>query len=75
MVSAQASVNVRLFYALTCQLNATMLSRSNWPVSERAGTYTRGIQIVKAYFAGKGEAAREKFFWRNSQELYKWQER
>lgn len=48
---------------------------SNWPVSERAGTYTRGIQLVKAYFAGKGAEAREKFFWKNSQELYQWQER
>ena len=48
---------------------------SNWPVSERAGTYTRGIQIVKSYFAGKSEEAREKFFWKNSKDLYKWEER
>ena len=48
---------------------------SNWPVSERAGTYTRGIQIVKAYLAGKSEGAREKFFWRNSKDLYRWEER
>lgn len=48
---------------------------SNWPVCERAGTYTRCIQIAKAYFAGKGPEAREKFFWRNSQDLYRWQER
>ena len=48
---------------------------SNWPVSESAGTYTRGIQIVKSYFAGKSEEAREKFFWKNSKDLYKWEER
>lgn len=48
---------------------------SNWPVSECAGTYTRGIQIVKSYFAGKSEEAREKFFWKNSKDLYKWEER
>ena len=48
---------------------------SNWPVSESAGTYTRGIQIVKSYFSRKSEEAREKFFWKNSKQLYKWEER
>lgn len=48
---------------------------SNWPVCERAGTYTRAIQIAKAYWATKSEGAREMFFWKNSKDLYKWQER
>jgi len=48
---------------------------SNWPVSEVAGTYTRGIQLVKSYFAGKSKEAGEKFFRKNSKELYKWEER
>ena len=48
---------------------------SNWPVSEGAGTYTRGIQIGKSYFAGKSAEAREKFFWKNSKDLCKWEER
>ncbi|NKB70372.1 MAG: amidohydrolase family protein [Candidatus Latescibacteria bacterium] len=48
---------------------------SNWPVSERSGDYRRGIDIVKAYFADKGEAAYEKYFWRNSQAAYRWLER
>lgn len=45
---------------------------SNWPVSERAGDYRRGIEIVKAYFSEKGDDARERFFWRNSQAAYRW---
>ncbi len=48
---------------------------SNWPVCEGAGTYTRCIQIVKSYFNEKSEIAREKFFWKNSKDLYKWQQR
>ena len=44
---------------------------SNWPVCERAGTYARCIDIVRTYFNGKGEASREKYFWRNAKKIYK----
>ena len=47
---------------------------SNWPVSERTGDYAAGINIVKAYFADKGEAATEKYFWRNAKAAYGWGE-
>ena len=45
----------------------------NWPVCERAGDYyVEGINIVKAYFQEKGEAAYQKYFWQNAQAVYKW---
>lgn len=47
---------------------------SNWPVCERAGDFTRSINIVKAYFAEKGEPASEKYFWQNAKAVYKWVE-
>lgn len=48
---------------------------SNWPVSERAGSYRTIFEIVATYFGGKGEAAKSKFFAINSQAAYKWQAR
>ncbi len=48
---------------------------SNWPVCERAGTYARGIRMVRAYFAERGPEVTEKFFWRNSQMVYGWKAR
>lgn len=46
---------------------------SNWPVSEHVGDYiANGMRIVRQYFAEKGEAACSKYFWRNSQKVYKW---
>lgn len=48
---------------------------SNWPVSDRGAPYVTVIGIVKAYFEGKGEAAAEAYFWKNSQVAYRWRER
>ena len=45
---------------------------SNWPVSERAGDYKRCVDIVKAYFGEKGEAASNKYFYANSKAAYRW---
>ena len=46
---------------------------SNWPVSEHAGDFiTNGIRIVRRYFSEKGEIACAKYFWQNSQKVYKW---
>ena len=47
---------------------------SNWPVCERAGTFVQSIDIVKAYVADKGQAAWDKYFWRNGQAAYKWRQ-
>ena len=48
---------------------------SNWPVLERAGGFVPALDIVKAYFAEKGQEASEKYFWRNAKTVYKWIER
>jgi predicted TIM-barrel fold metal-dependent hydrolase len=48
---------------------------SNWPVSERFGSYETVFTIVATYFRGKGEAAAEKFFANNARAAYKWQKR
>lgn len=48
---------------------------SNWPVSEKGGTYADQFRVVQEYFATKSEAVREKFFSKNSRDLYRWIER
>lgn len=46
---------------------------SNWPVCEHAGDFiAHGLRIVRRYFSEKGEEAYAKFFWKNSQKVYKW---
>ncbi|MGH7209718.1 MAG: amidohydrolase family protein, partial [Nitrospiraceae bacterium] len=48
---------------------------SNWPVSDLVAPYGAVIGVVKEYFAGKGEEASEKYFWRNSVKAYGWRAR
>lgn len=46
---------------------------SNWPVCEHAGDFiSNGLRIVTPFFAEKGAEASAKFFWKNSQKVYKW---
>ena len=49
---------------------------SDWPVCEHVGdSIGNGIRIVRRFFAGKGEEASRKFFWKNSRDIYKWEPR
>jgi L-fuconolactonase len=48
---------------------------SDWPNSDSWGTYKQVLQIVEAYFLGKGTAAAERYFWRNSIAAYHWVKR
>lgn len=49
-----------------------LIYASNWPVSDRVGSYAEVIGAVRAYFALKGPDASDRFFWRNSQAAYRW---
>lgn len=48
---------------------------SNWPVTEKGGTYADQFRIVSEYFTAKGREACEKYFWKNSRAAYRWLER
>lgn len=48
---------------------------SDWTNSEPMGTFTETLNVVREYFAGKGQAVAEKFFWRNSLAAYRWVKR
>lgn len=48
---------------------------SDWPNSDQWGPYPQALNIVCEYFGGKGPAAAEKFFWRNSAAAYRWVKR
>jgi len=44
---------------------------SNWPVSERGGTFDDQFKVLSEYFTGKGSEACESYFWKNALEAYK----
>ncbi len=48
---------------------------SNWPVSDKGGSYADQFKIVSDYFTAKGSEACEKYFWKNSRDVYRWIER
>lgn len=48
---------------------------SNWPVSEKGGSYADQFRIVSEYFGQKPETVRQKFFVGNSRAAYRWVER
>jgi len=45
---------------------------SDWPNCDSWGTYAQVLKIVEEYFHGKGTAAAERYFWKNSIAAYRW---
>ena len=45
---------------------------SDWPNSDHIETYPQELTLVRRYFLGKGRAAAEKVFWKNSVAAYRW---
>ena len=52
-----------------------VLYGSDWPNGDQWLPVPVGFKIVQEYFNGKGQAASEKYFWRNSTKAYKWVKR
>ena len=52
-----------------------VLYGSDWPNADQWLPVPVGFKIVQEYFMGKGRAAAEKYFWRNSIKAYKWVKR
>jgi len=48
---------------------------SDWPNSDVWAQYSQVLKIVRDYFYGKGPAAAEKYFWKNSAAAYRWVKR
>ena len=45
---------------------------SDWPNADLWGTYPQVLGLVREYVNSKGQAAAEKFFWKNSFAAYRW---
>ncbi len=45
---------------------------SDWPNSDHIETYPQELTLVREYVLGKGRAAAEKVFWKNSAAAYRW---
>ena len=52
-----------------------VLYGSDWPNGDQWLPVPVGFKIVQEYFMAKGQAAAEKYFWRNSVKAYKWVKR
>ncbi len=48
---------------------------SDWPNSDHIETYPQELTLVREYVLGKGRAAAEKIFWKNSVAAYHWVKR
>ncbi len=49
-----------------------VLFGSDWPNSDNWAPYPKVLSVVREYFMGKGRAAAEKYFWKNSVAAYRW---
>ena len=52
-----------------------LLYGSDWPNSDQWATYAETFDLVQRYVTGRGPQASEKFFWKNSISVYRWQHR
>ena len=48
---------------------------SDWPNSDTLASYDDTFGVAQRYIATHGETARQKYFWKNSISVYKWQAR
>ncbi len=52
-----------------------LLFGSDWPNSDHLSTYQGTFDIIRQYVSRKGPRASEKFFWKNSEVVYRWRQR
>ncbi|MNC98584.1 hypothetical protein D3C83_165950 [compost metagenome] len=49
-----------------------MIYGSDWPNSDQWAEYPTVLSLARAWIRGKGRAAAEKYFWKNSVAAYGW---
>jgi L-fuconolactonase len=47
----------------------------DWPNSVGTATIPQALALMRGYFSDKSQQVAEKYFWRNSQKIYKWKKR
>jgi len=52
-----------------------VLFGSDWPNSDLISDYDHTFSIAKSYISTQGHSAEEKYFWRNSIDVYRWKGR
>jgi L-fuconolactonase len=45
---------------------------SNWPETVGKATIAQSVSLMQSYFSDKPREQMEKYFWRNSEQIYKW---
>ena len=55
--------------------NERLFFGSDWPNSDSLATYDETFAVAENYIATRSAAARQKYFWKNSLTVYRWQPR
>jgi len=79
-VNGQVPLDLNFYRATLDELWNTfredrLIYGSDWPNGDQWGTYPQVLSIVREYFASRGPAAAEKYFWKNSLAAYRWKRR
>ncbi len=65
----------RLDYLMTAFGEDRVMFGTDWPNSVGTATIPEALRLMQDYFAGRPRAQAEKYFWRNSQAIYRWTRR
>lgn len=52
-----------------------MMFGGDWPNSVGTATIPQAVSLMRGYFAGRPRIQAEKYFWHNSQRIYRWKKR
>ena len=44
---------------------------SNWPCTKHSGSYASFLRLVDTWISGKGQEARENYYWKNAATAYR----
>jgi predicted TIM-barrel fold metal-dependent hydrolase len=69
------AVKAHLDVLMDCFGEDRVVFGTNWPETWGTATPAQIVTLARAYFATRGRAAAEKYFWKNSLKFYKWKKR
>jgi L-fucono-1,5-lactonase len=75
IVKDYAPLRTRLEYLYDAFGEDRVMFGSDYPNSYGVATIPEEVGVMKRFFATKSRAAAEKYFWKNSARIYKWQPR
>ena len=75
IVTGYDALHARLDYLFGKFGEDRVMYGSDYPNSYGVATIPQSVDLMKRFYATKPKAARDKYFWANSQRIYKWRRR